>query len=355
MVMPKSILKKLAVSAGLLALVVLILYTGGFLTGGRIKPQDKAPAPGGIFHPRSEVKAQKVIWPQCYEAVGTVRPRTETKVDAQVSGRVLQVKVRPGDRVREKELLVALDDQEYKARLAQSRQDLQAARAALDLAKSEYGRLSRLLELKAAPKRDVDRTQETLQRTQAAVTRAEKQVEEVTIALSYTKVLAPEAGQVVQRLIEPGDLALPGRPLVILQTGGVLRLEAMVREGLIQKVRLRQELRVEIPALGQTVPGVVDEIMPSADPQTRSFLVKVVLPHRAGLYSGMFGRLMIPVGEQEVVVAPAAAVKRVGQLEMVLVKRDGTWHWVHVTTGRARDGQVEILSGLAGGEILGQD
>jgi len=353
--MQKSAAKKLAVSAGLLALVVLILYTGGFLTGGRIKPQDKVPASGEIFKPRLEVKAQKVIWPQCYEAVGTVRPRTETRVEAQVSGRVLQVKVRPGEGVKENELLVALDDQEYKARLAQSRQDLQAARAALELAKSEYGRLDRLLELKAAPKRDVDRAQETLQRTQAAVTRTEKQVEEVTIALSYTKVLAPEAGQVVQRLIEPGDLALPGRPLVILQTGGVLRLEAMVREGLIQKVRLRQELKVEVPALGQTVPGVVDEIMPSADPQTRSFLVKAVLPHKAGLYSGMFGRLMIPVGEQQVVVAPAAAVKRVGQLEMVLVKRDQTWHRVHVTTGRARDGQVEILSGLAGGETLGQD
>jgi HlyD family secretion protein len=350
-------LKIISVSAGVLALVVLILLQGGFLTTGKIAPgwlpppaQAQPDAQKGGQRPTAQAIA--AVWPQVQEAVGTVRPRTETRVEAQVAGRVLKVLVRPGEVVKEGQLLVVLEDQEYQARLEQARQGLSAAHAALDLAEREYGRLSRLLKTGAAPKRDVDRAKEALQQAQAARGRAVKQVEEAGISLSYTKVKAPEHGQVVKRLIEPGDLALPGRPLLILQTSGALRLEALVREGLIQKVRMGQEMEVEIPALGRGIKGKVEEIVPTADPATRTFLVKALLPDTEGLYSGMFGRLMIPVGKEKVVLAPEKAIRRVGQLEMVLVHHKDGWRQVYVTTGRRHQGMVEILSGLNGGETL---
>jgi multidrug efflux pump subunit AcrA (membrane-fusion protein) len=114
-----------------------------------------------------------------------------------------------------------------------------------------------------------------------------------------------------------------------------------------------QTLRVLIPAWGKEIQAKVDEIVPSADPQTRTFVVKAVLPAQPGLYSGMFGRLLIPVGKQKVVLAPPEAIKRVGQLEMVLLKKDDAWQQVYVTTGRQIGGKVEVLSGLDGDEILG--
>jgi RND family efflux transporter MFP subunit len=181
----------------------------------------------------------------------------------------------------------------------------------------------------------------------------QKQVEESEVAISYTRITASEKGQVAKRFVDPGDLALPGKPLLILQTGGGLRLEALVREGLINKVRMGQTLRVLIPAWGKEIQAKVDEIVPSADPQTRTFVVKAVLPAQPGLYSGMFGRLLIPVGKQKVVLAPPEAIKRVGQLEMVLLKKDDAWQQVYVTTGRQIGGKVEVLSGLDGDEILG--
>jgi HlyD family secretion protein len=353
---PKK-LKAVSILAGVLALVFLILLQSGFLSTGKIAPgwtpppaQAQDVAQKGDQRPTAQAVA--TIWPQVQEAVGTVRPRTETRVEAQVAGRVLKVLVRPGEVVKEGQLLVVLQDQEYRARLEQARQGLSAAKAALVLAQREYGRLSRLLKTGAAPKRDVDRAKEALQQAQAAHGRALKQVEEAEISLSYTKVKAPEHGQVVKRMIEPGDLALPGRPLVILQTGGALRLEALVREGLIQQVRMGQEMNVEIPALGRSIKGKVEEIMPTADPATRTFLVKAILPGTEGLYAGMFGRLMIPVGEEKVVLAPENAVRRVGQLEMVLVRGKDGWKQVYVTTGRRHQGMVEILSGLNGGETL---
>lgn len=346
-------LKTLSILAGVLVLVVLILLQGGFLSTGKIAPGWlPPPAQAQEKDGRPTALAVATVWPQVQEAVGTVRPRTETRVEAQVAGRVVKSLVRPGEEVKEGQLLVVLADQEYRARLEQARQSQSAARAALDLAQREYGRLSRLLKTGAAPKRDVDRAKEALQQAQAAQVRAQKQVEEAQISLSYTQVKAPERGQVVKRFIEPGDLALPGRPLVVLQTGGALRLEALVREGLIQKVRMGQDMQVEIPALGRGIVGKVEEIAPTADPATRTFLVKALLPDTEGLYSGMFGRLMIPVGQEKVVLAPENAIRRVGQLEMVQVRQKDGWQRVYVTTGRKQKGLVEILSGLSGGETL---
>jgi len=158
---------------------------------------------------------------------------------------------------------------------------------------------------------------------------------------------------VVTRLAEPGDLAWPGKPLLVLQTRGDLRLEAQVREGLIQHIRIGDELTTEITALNSTFSGTVEEIVPSADPATRTFLVKVGLPGGEGLFPGMFGRLFVPIEQTDVIVIPQKALARIGQLEVVTVLSDNQWEQVFVKTGRVIDNNmIEILSGLDGGEKI---
>ena len=350
--MAKRGLRFVLMLAGAGALVLVIMYMGGFLATDLIQPGFEPAYAQKTQTQYEEAEAERATWADYYEAVGTVRPRTETRVEAQVSATVQKVLVRSGDRVEAGTLLVTLDNSQFEAKVGQATQGLVSAKAALELATSEYGRIKRLYERKAAPKRDMDRTQEALDRSGAAVERASKEVEEARIALSYTRIKAPESGQVVKRMIEPGDLALPGRPLLIMQTGGALRLEAHVPESYISKVRLSQELEVMVPALGEPIKGKVEEIVPSADPQTRTFLVKAVLKVEPGLYSGMFGRLLIPVGESQVVLAPAAAITRVGQLEVVHIKHKDGPRRIYVTTGRRRGQSIEILSGLSGGETL---
>ena len=105
-----------------------------------------------------------------------------------------------------------------------------------------------------------------------------------------------------------------------LQTRGALRLEALLPEGLIDRVKMGEELNVTLDALLRTVKGRVTEMVPFADPSTRSFLVKVDLPAEKGLYPGMFGRLLVPVGEISLIWIPENALRRVGQLEMVTAR-----------------------------------
>lgn len=350
---------------------------------------DPAPLAGGRagYVPGTTVVAGRVMVPRVHEAVGTVRARTDVSVEAQVTGRVLDVLVRPGDKVADGDRLVVLDGRASQARLdqslqarqtaasmiAQARDGLASARAAFDKAESTYRRMRQLGEQRVVTAEEVEQAESAYLQAKAAVGQAEegvaaaqarsreadKVIREAEIDLEHTAILAREAGEVAKRLVEPGDLAFPGKKLLVLQTGGSLRLEAMVREGLIGRVRVGDRVGVIVSALGEGEPleAVVDEMEPLADPVTRSFLVKARLPEAPGLYPGMFGRLLVPLGEREAVIVPEAAVIRVGQLETVMVRQGDAWQPVHVRTGErvagGEGGMVEVLSGLSGGETVG--
>jgi HlyD family secretion protein len=316
-----------------------------------------------------------------YEAVGTVRPRTETRIEAQITAQVVSIKVRPGETVEKGDVLIVLDDRQAVSRLDQARQGLKqakaareearqsisAAEAALKQADAEFRRKAAFFESQAATSQQLEkaqanylqaranlsRTQEASTGAEARIRQAEEVVKEAEISVGYTRITAPETAQVLARLVEPGDLALPGKPLLSLQTAGLLRLEAHVREGVIGKVALQDRVSVHIATLDKALDATVEEIVPYADPKTRTFLVKAALPPAAGLYPGMFGRLLIPVATHETVVIPPAAILRIGQLEMVQVQRRDRWQRQYITTGRQIGDTVEVLSGLTGGERIG--
>ncbi len=316
-----------------------------------------------------------------YEAVGAVRPRAEVRVEAQITARVLKVMVGAGDKVRKGTPLISLDNRQLLSRLdqakqglksakagkKQARQSIAAAEAAFKQAKADYDRTKKYFESQAATsqqleraeaaflraKAELSRTREALSGSDALIRHAEEVIKEAKIALGYTQLKAPEDGEVLRRLVDPGDLAAPGKPLIMLQTAGSLRLEAHVREGLIQKAPVGASLQVHISSLGQTLPSTVEEVVPYADPRTRTFLVKVSIPPTSGLYPGMFGKLLIPIREHPVVVVPADAVRKVGQLELVWVKEGETWKRRYIKTGKKIGESLEALSGLNGGEILG--
>ncbi|QJB55704.1 efflux RND transporter periplasmic adaptor subunit [Pseudodesulfovibrio sp. zrk46] len=337
----------------------------------------------GAYTPESTVVAELAELPRLHEAVGTVKARTDIRVEAQVTGRVLKVMVRPGDKVAAGQELLILDSRASKTRLERSKQasqsaasmvarakdGLSGAKADFDKMESTYRRMKQLHDQKVVTAEEVEQAESAylqaqsrlgqakqgLAAVQAQAREASEVVQEAEIGLGYTVITAQEDGEVARRLAEPGDLAFPGKELLTLQTGASLRLEAMVRESLIGRVRIGDMLGVVVTALGgdEPISGVVDEIEPLADPVTRSFLVKVRLPEVPGLYPGMFGRLEVPLGERQSVLIPEAAVTRVGQLETVMVKTDSGWESAYVRSGESHGDKVEVLSGLSGGETVG--
>jgi RND family efflux transporter MFP subunit len=315
-----------------------------------------------------------------YDAVGTVEPRTQARIEAQVSGQVTDVRVNAGDSIEEGDLLAVLDDRRLQARLSQARESLKtaaaqkeqarqavnAAEAAFVEAESAYKRIKNFYEAQAATEQELEQAKSRFLQAEAALRRArdglaaagagvrmaEEMVQEAKIALGYTEIRAPADGEVLKRLVDPGDLAAPGKPLLLLRIKGGLRLEAHVRESLVRKVEPGAELPVSLTTLEKTVSSTVEELIPYADPRTRTFLVKARLPDMSGLYPGMYGKLLIPYQEVDVIVVPDGAVHEVGQLANVIVKTPDGWQRRYVKTGKIYDGTVEVLSGLSGDETL---
>ena len=377
---PRRFHKILPLVGGVVILLLLILYMGGFFRTGLIEPGLlKTVETAEVAPDRTACAAVEDIT-EWYEAVGTVRSRTETHISAQITGRILEVMVRPGDRVEKGDPLIYLDNQQLQARFDQAKQGLKAAgakkeqagqalvaaQAVLAQAEAQYNRIKTYFDQQAATKKDLEQAEASYKQAKAGVEQARKGmvaadagvqqakevVEEGRITLGYTKILAPEAGEVAKRLAEAGDLALPGKSLLILYAPGALRLEAHVREGLIGKVVPGSRLHVAINAVNATLEGTVEEVIPSADPLSRTFLVKVAIPAIASLYPGMFGRLLVPLDVRQAVVVPRNAIYRIGQMEVVKVERDGRWYNCFVKTGKDIDGRVEILSGLKGNERI---
>ena len=131
-----------------------------------------------------------------------------------------------------------------------------------------------------------------------------------------------------------------------------MRLEADVPEALMGRISLGDKLSLRVPAIGAALEGTVSEIAPVADPNSRTFPVKLDLPRTAGLRSGQFGRLAVPVAEVNAISVPASAVIVRGQMEIAFVVENGKAQMRLVKSGKHLEGETEVVSGLNPGEQI---
>jgi RND family efflux transporter MFP subunit len=170
---------------------------------------------------------------------------------------------------------------------------------------------------------------------------------------SYAAVTAPFAGTITRKLVDIGDLTVPGQPLFTIEEDASLRLVVAIPESRQSRIKVGDRLPVSIPSLDTVIYGETSELSASADPNSRSFEAKITLPAVAGLRAGQYGRLMIPSDSAAGLFVPSAAIVRRGQLELVYVVTDsGTAQMRLIRSGRRINGQIEVLSGLVEAERI---
>lgn len=297
------------------------------------------------------VTALEVV--ESVDAIGTIQPHRKTDVASQILATIREVRVNAGERVEAGQTLVVLDDREIQTQLREAEAALVGAEADLDVRQRDFKRYEELYQRKAATREEYDRTEGALKAAQAQVRRVEEQVSRVRVTLTYTEVKAQTAGIVADRYVDPGDLAVPGKPLLTLHDPEQRELHASVPESLTKDIHIGLEVPVRVDAIDRSCHGEIYEIVPQAQQVSRSVLVKVKLPPQAVdvVYIGMFGRLSIPTDTVKCLVIPAAAVREVGQEELVeVVTRENTLERRFVRTGQRHGDQVEILAGLEIGE-----
>lgn len=340
----------LAALAGGLALILAMAWFAG-LFEPTIEPGRTA---GPLGEPQAGGRSVEVIQrsrPRIETATGTVRAGYETLISARITATVEEAPIRGGAEVAADQLLFRLDAREAEARVAQAQESMAAARARAEDARRTAERMIALEERGAVSVSERDAAEAALAVAEADLQRAADALDEARTARSYSTIRAPFDARLVDRFVDPGDTVMPGTPMARLYDPDRLRLEANVRESLAELLRSLDHLDVRIDALDRTVRGRIEEIVPSSDPGSRTFVVKVGLSADPSLFPGMFGRLAIPVGVEERFLVPQDAVLRVGQLEFVRVESGEGVRRRHVRTGQpSEDGLIEIRSGLEPGE-----
>jgi RND family efflux transporter MFP subunit len=284
---------------------------------------------------------------------GVVQPARQAFVSGRVMGSVVAVHVQPGARVSRGQPLLEVQPDASNGQVAQARGALAQAQAALALAEHNFRRFEALHAEKAASELELDMARMQLEQARGAVEQAQGAVQAASAVADDAVVRAPFAARVVETLVEVGDLAAPGRPLVRVESLEGREIWLDVRAAEIEKIAVGTPVTVRLDSrtdLG-AVAGAVAEVIPAADPTTHTFTVKVDLG-RVEVASGLSGRAELPGGAVERLVVPAGAVHRRGGLELVVVRSaEGLARTRAVTTGALLgDGRVEILSGLAAGE-----
>ena len=332
------------------ALVVGLLFMQGTFDTTKVGPETEVKAPESAAAVAT-VEVQEVTVPVVSEAVGTVRSRRSTRVSPRLMGTLLELAVSVGDHVEEGQLLARIDDREVRARVAAMQAGLSQAEARYAQAAAAHRRYTDLFGRGATTKEQLEAVTGDYEIAKASVAGAKEAVHSAEIVVGYTEIHANLSGVVTEKLSEPGDLALPGKPILVIQDPTDLRLEADVREYLISHLPVGAPVRVVFgEPLNLEFETQVEECAPEADPVTRTFRVKGPIPADSGARPGNFGRLLFPTGEATALLVPAAVVRRIGQLETVKVVDGDRVVTRHVRTGRAHGEMVEVLSGLSKGE-----
>jgi RND family efflux transporter MFP subunit len=294
-----------------------------------------APAPAVSVR---TARASEVRWAIGEAIVGTVRAARTATVASTVAGTVADVRVALGDRVRPGDVLVRLSAREIDARVQQ-------AEAAHVQAKLEHERSVILRDGAAIPQAQADATLAQLRIAEAVRSEARTMAD-------HTVLRAPFAGIVGAKLVEVGDVAIPGRPLLVIEAADLLRFEAAVPEAATHALGRGDALAVSIDGASATVDGTIAEISPSADPATRTVLIKLDLPRGTHAHPGMFGRVASTTGYRAAVAVPLAGLVRRGQIDELFVVENGAARLRLVRTGREHDGLVELLGGVREGETI---
>jgi len=293
----------------------------------------------------------RLIRKQRYEAaVGTIKAVHEAAVASRLLSRVVEVNVKAGQAVQRDDVLVRLDDTDLQARHKQAEAALVAATASHELARLEYSRAVSLKGANAIAQEEFERAAVKLRTTEADARRNEQAVQESKALLAYATIKAPLTGIVIDKKVEVGDTVTPGQTLVALFNPGKMQMLASVRESLALKLSVGQKVPGRIESLEHECEATISEIVPESHASSRSFTVKVVGPCPPGVYSGMFGRIYIPLEDEEIIVVPATSIKRVGQLEMVNVVENGKLRRRNIQSGRTFGSDMEVLAGLRPGE-----
>lgn len=274
-------------------------------------------------------------------AVGTLRADEAVSVRPEIAGRIAEIHFLEGQRVARGALLVTLDASEAKAQLASA-----SAQAKLD--EQRLARAEDLYQKNFISRQALDEARSNAARSAALV-------REIEARLAKTEMRAPFAGVIGLRQVSEGAVVAANTDIARLEKIDPLKLDFRLPEAYVARLRPGQPVRVAVDAWpGQTFGGTVYALETAVDEATRTVLVRARIANpELRLRPGMFARVVLQLGAREKAIwIPEQAVVPRGQDSFVYRVADGKAELVKVQLGMRRPGEVEVLAGLAAGDLV---
>jgi len=309
------------------------------------------------------------------DAGGVVEARTTAIITARLMAPVRQVRVAPGEHVRQGQVLIVLDSHDLAASARSARfaalaaeqgaaaaaSERDAAEARLVLARASHERVANLAAKRSATTQELDDAIAALRSAEAGAATAAARVRQSAAAVdsakgasdaastteSFATITAPFDGTVTEKMVEPGNMASPGTPLLRLEDTREFRLNVRVDESLGGRIQNGDRVPVVLGNDDEPVSGTVVEVSRSVDSDARAFLVKIALPVARGVRSGEFGKAQFRGVARRALFVPSGAVIRRGQLTTVFVVDNGVARVRLVTLSG-----TEVLAGLTDQEAV---
>ena len=291
------------------------------------------------------------------KVTGSLAPVRQVHLSSEVTGRILEVSARAGDRVAQGDVLVRFDTETLESQLAQARSNAEATRVQLEQARSVLERTRNLVDRGLSATTNLEQAQSSLDQLTASLAAQETLVANAELARDRATVRAPFDGFVSERSVDPGAFVGSGTPLLSVVDLTSLEVEATAPITASPQLKPGQQVAVTVEGFGERrFPGSVDRLGPVAIEGSRMLPVYVALTNDSGeLRGGMFASGRIVLAEKpEGLGLPAAALRQDSAGDYVLVLEGGLATRRAVSLARSWDGGavLEVDTGLAPGDVV---
>ena len=318
----------------------------GFLAWNKLKPPAKPAAassgarPGGSGLRVTGVTVKPEAFTESISANGTLRAEEAVELQTEVNGKIAAINFTEGQRVKAGTILVKIDDSSLQA-------SLRRAQARRELAGFREQRLARLVEEGGVSKQDYDEA-----RGELAVLDAE--IDFIRADIKKTEIRAPFDGVAGIRFVSVGSYVNPAARIATLQGITHLKVDFSVPERYAPRVKAGDPMRFTVAGSKQVYTGEVYAVEPRIDVATRSVLLRALCRNPDGsLLPGIFARVEYTVQQSEAsLLVPAIAILSGLEERSVFVARDGKAQRIQIVTGARTDSKVQVVQGLAPGDIV---
>lgn len=291
---------------------------------------------------------------------GQVEAGQTANLSTRIMGYITSINVKVGDGVNKGQVLATISNDDILAKRAQTEAMIAQAEAAFKNAQKDYDRFSALYKQQSASAKELDNITLQYSSAKAGLEAAKQQRNEVNATLSYTRLTAPFAGTVTQKMMDAGSMANPGMPLLTIEQTGSYQVSATVPESEISLISEGTSVNINIDAVHKVINGKISQIGHSSQNSGGQYLIKINIPdnEKQGLFAGMYANVVIPIAralkttaDSEQVMVPVAAIQYKDQLTGLYTigsNHTALLRWVRL--GRTQGNQVEVLSGLAANE-----